>query len=147
MIFLADKVGKEPNDSEYLRVRHVALWSAAELCYLWDHAGICLSEEASARLQYAGSLHVLAFAWLYEKTPGLMLYQPLPKWHYFEHAISRGHQWRINPMVWACWDDEKYLSRVKSLGKRCHGGTMLMRSLQRYILMLSIRWDKRRSEV
>jgi hypothetical protein len=44
----------------------------------------------------------------------------------------------------SCWEFEKYLSRVKSLGKRCHGASMLLRSLQRYILLLSIRWEQKR---
>ena len=51
---------------------------------------------------------------------------------------------RINPLVFSTWEDEKCLARFKALGKRCHGGSMLLRSLQRYILMLSLRWDKRR---
>jgi hypothetical protein len=144
LVFLAIKLGNMDNSTEYARVRHTCLWAAAEIVYITDHSGIRLEEWARSRLRYAGALHVLSFAKLFQMTEHRHLFHPVPKWHYFEHVIDRAVLWGINPQVWSVWDDEKYLSRVKSLGKACHGGTMLQRSLQRYILMLALRWDRRR---
>ena len=101
-IFLAEKLGKDPalQNDEYLRVRHTALWSAAEITWVCDHGGITLSHADRDRLQYAGSLHLLAFAWLYQRTNHLYLYQPVPKLHYLEHCITRAYIWGVNPNTW-----------------------------------------------
>ena len=101
LIFLTEKLGKENNDTEYRKVRHVALWTGAEICWILDHGGMKLSDELRGRLQYATSLHILSFGWLYQATTGLFLYHPVPKWHYLDHAISRGRDLGINPMTWS----------------------------------------------
>ncbi len=144
IVFLAQKLGKMSNTSEYLKTRHVCLWCAAEILYILDHNGIRLDDHTLGRLQYASTLHILSFGRLYELTHGQYLYHPTPKIHYLEHIVHRAVATRINPLVFSTWEDEKCLARFKALGKRCHGGSMLLRSLQRYILMLSLRWDKRR---
>ena len=101
-IFLAHKLGSDPDlqHNEYLRIRHIAVWTAVEISRVCDHAQIALSDAECARLQWATSLHLLCFAWLHHRTSHLYLYKPVPKLHYLEHCIQCCATWCVNPNVW-----------------------------------------------
>ena len=127
-----------------IRHRNVCAWSAAEVVYITDHAGLLLDDATAKHLQYAATLHVLSFAWLANATFGSYLYRPKPKWHYFEHLMEKCVRFKYNPQGWACWGEESFLAKVKCLGQKSHGKSMLLRSLQRYLLCLGMRWEARR---
>lgn len=132
------------NNAIGVRHRRVCAWGAAEVIYITDHSDLLFDDATAQRLRYAGTLHVLCFAWLANATWGAFLFKPKPKWHYFEHMLEFAVQWKLNPRGWACWGEESFLAKVKCLGQRCHGKTMLLRSLQRYLLCLGMRWETRR---
>ena len=142
VVFVARKLGQMAADTPYLKMRRCCMWAAADLIHVVDHAGIVLKPEEKTRLQFASAIHIGTFAQMFVMTEGLYLYRPIPKWHYLEHVIEHAVRTNINPAVFSCWGDESFLARVKALGVKCHGGTMLQRSLQRYLLMLGLRWRR-----
>ena len=67
-----------------------------------------------------------------------------PKHHYYEHLKDDMHAWKANPLRLQCMAPETFMGRVKRLGLKCHGLSVLQRLPQRLILAYSVRWFERR---
>ena len=62
----------------------------------------------------------------------------LPK----HHAATHYYDCRINPRRAACNLDEDMVGKMKKIHVACHGATAPERSLQRYAIVVSLRWWK-----
>jgi hypothetical protein len=67
---------------------------------------------------------------------GQHLYKLIPKFH----AGSHGYDVRLNPRRTSCYQDEDMVGRMKLIYCRCHGSTAAKRSMERYIILVCIRW-------
>ena len=70
---------------------------------------------------------------------GVPLWKVLPKHHALSHiAYDNGG---VNPRWVSCYPDEDMVGRVKRIYQRCHGQTAPERCLQRYLILLGLRWQ------
>ena len=65
------------------------------------------------------------------------LYKLIPKFH----ALTHYYDTRLNPRRVTCYQDEDMVGRMKKIYVRCHGKTAPRASLQRYRVMIGIRWN------
>ena len=65
------------------------------------------------------------------------LYKLVPKFH----AVTHYYDSRLNPRRVTCYKDEDMVGRMKKIYIRCHGKTAPQRALQRYHVMIGIRWN------
>ena len=63
-------------------------------------------------------------------------YKLLPKFHAMSHYFDVA----INPRKVQCYADEDMVGRMKKIYVKCHGATAPKRSLQRYAIVVCIRW-------
>ena len=69
---------------------------------------------------------------------GKKLYPLIPKHHAMVHIAF---DFSLNPRRTSCYQDEDMVGRCKRLYNGCYGGhTAPKRSLQRYIIMIGLRW-------
>ena len=66
-----------------------------------------------------------------------MLYLFLPKHHALTHIC---YDYGINPRRTSCYQDEDMVGRMTRLYKACHGSSAPLRSLQRYMICIAVRW-------
>ena len=71
---------------------------------------------------------------------GTRLWRLRPKHHACTH-IGYDH-WRTNPRRVHCYADEDMVGRMRRVYVKCHGGTAPERALQRYIIMVGLRWAR-----
>ena len=72
------------------------------------------------------------------------MYNVRPELRYFERVLEISERSTLNPHHLGCWSDESYLGKIKHLGQRCHGKSILRTSMLRYFLFLGLRWEARR---
>ena len=65
------------------------------------------------------------------------LYACIPKMHMILHMSQN----RINPRWVHCYADEDMVGRMKLVYSGCHGLTAPLRALQRYSILVGIRWQ------
>ena len=65
------------------------------------------------------------------------LYKLIPTFH----ALTHYYDTRLNPRRVTCYQDEDMVGRMKKIYVRCHGKTAPRASLQRYRVMIGIRWN------
>ena len=65
------------------------------------------------------------------------LYKLVPKFH----ALTHYYDTRLNPRRVTCYQDEDMVGRMKKIYVNTHGKTAPTRSLQRYRVVIGIRWN------
>lgn len=77
----------------------------------------------------------------------VFLFRLRPKTHYLQHIGADVERNQLNPkLVGSCFCDESFLGYIKRIAVKCHAGSMVkIRFWQRYFLLLSLRFEKRRS--
>ena len=143
-MFLAEEAEHLDGGSERDNHRTACMWSLAEFTHVLDHAERFLTDEEIARAQRAGKLYLLSYAWLakHAEEQNEYLWKLRPKMHYIWHTIADLSA-RLNPKRIQCDDDETYMHTMKRIGSHCHGATVHLRGLQRYLLGLSVRFNLR----
>jgi hypothetical protein len=69
---------------------------------------------------------------------GRLLWKTLPKHHALTHIGYDGYG--TNPRAVHCYADEDMVGRMKNIYVKCHGATAPARGLQRYLLLIGLRW-------
>jgi hypothetical protein len=69
---------------------------------------------------------------------GRMLWKTIPKHHALTHVAYDGHG--TNPRAVHCYLDEDMVGRTKKIYIKCHGATAPLRGLQRYLILIGLRW-------
>ena len=67
-----------------------------------------------------------------------MLFKIRPKFHYLWHQAVTLKTWRINVGVFANWDEEALLGKVRFIAVACHGRTVTQRVFERYLLVFAL---------
>jgi hypothetical protein len=101
--------------------RHLSAAAAEGLAVAMEHA-----------LLMYNALAVEAFKY------GRMLWKLIPKHHALTHIAYDGHG--TNPRAVHCYADEDMVGRMKKIYIRCHGSTAPLRSIQRYMILVGVRW-------
>jgi hypothetical protein len=94
----------------------------------------------------SGKLHLLTYQDLAENSvvEGTLLYKIRPKHHAFDHVLETMKTSSLNPGKLTTMGDEDFLGKLKRIGQKCHGASIMLRSLQRYLLQLALRFEVRR---
>ena len=88
-------------------------------------------------------LFMASYQWLSGHYAENFLFRIRPKFHYFAHIHAMMVQFGFNPAAACCLDAESFNGLVKQLAKCTHAKTTGLRSLQRYIDYLHVRWKLR----
>ena len=72
----------------------------------------------------------------YNAQPRKYLYKVSPKFHAGTHAYDS----MVNPRFVHCYADEDMVGRLKRIYTACHGATATQRALERYTLVVCMRW-------
>ena len=72
------------------------------------------------------------------------LYKIKPKFHHLQHLLDWVVKFRINPGRFSCWSDEDFLGKLKRIARSCNGRAQMLRTMQKYISYLAVRWGQRR---
>ena len=113
--------------SSFVRADHVCRVSGRHLSVA-QHRALCQNLEAALT-----SYNLLASEAL---VANKRLYKIIPKFH----AVTHTYDLAINPRRVTCYQDEDMVGRMKAIYVKCHGSTAPMRSLQRYCVLVCIRW-------
>ncbi len=127
------------------KVRSTACYALADFLHVLDKGGRRLTADEIVRGRRSGFLYLRS----YQLLAGMALdaheclYKLRPKYHYlYHHVDDLKDAW--NPRFRHLFMDETWMGLVSRLGKGTHRKTMSLRSLQRYILYISNKWEKRR---
>ena len=145
--FLAEKAQTLARaDDEHTRVRAACAWGIAAFMRTCDVSGLTLDDAAVDKLEYTRRLFIVCYASMSEKAAraNICLWKFRPKTHAFDHMIDDARVSRINLNRYSCWREADFLGKVKALTRTCHGGSVLLSSLRRYMLYLGLRWETRR---
>lgn len=69
-----------------------------------------------------------------------LLWKCIPKMHALTHVAY--DNWGTNPRAVHCYPDEDMVGRMKKIYIKCHGATAPRRALQRYMLLVGVRWNQ-----
>lgn len=118
----------------------------AEFMNTLDKAGFWLNDQEAASAIAAGTKWLETWHFLAQQAvrDNEHRWKIRPKHHYFEHMKDDMHTWRANPVKLQCFAPETFMGRIKQLGLRCHGLTVLQRMPQRLIIAYAVRWAERR---
>ena len=67
----------------------------------------------------------------------MKLYKLIPKFH----ALTHYYDTRLNPRRATCYQDEDMVGRMKKIYVNTHGSTAPKRALERYHVVIGIRWN------
>lgn len=106
---------------------------------------ILLIPSPNAREEVSGYLQMHLICWQNLthrcQQKGLKLFRLRPKHHSIDHLQMDIRRNLLNPArSMQCFTDESFLGHIKRIGIRCHCVSMMQRLLQRYVLLLSLRW-------
>ena len=124
------------NDMQKIREAMVKEWvNADKVC---RRAGRFLSPAEHERLcthteNYLLCYNALAHDSLERKT---FLFKVIPK----HHASTHVYDIRVNPRVTHCYADEDMVGRMKRIFNGCHMATAPRRSIERYCVVVCLRW-------
>ena len=65
-----------------------------------------------------------------------------PTFHYLHHVIQTIRDDKVNVLFSTCFLDEDFMGKVKKLASRTHRARVGERTLQRYVLLLAVRWAR-----
>ena len=130
------------------KVRCNCMWAMAEFLRTIDHGSVILTADEIQRAMRAGRLYLQSYQWLAVKTEsvGQCLWSIVPKMHYFDHVIENQVPTGINPKAVQCDADETFMNTMKRIGSKCHGKSVSIRQVQRYLLALRVRMKSRRDQ-
>ena len=67
----------------------------------------------------------------------MKLYKLIPKFH----ALTHYYVTRLNPRRATCYQDEDMVGRMEKIYVNTHGSTAPKRALERYHVVIGIRWN------
>jgi hypothetical protein len=123
-------------DDKHGKVRALLFKSHVRVDVLLRRAGRVLDPAEREQLASAVEAALLCNNWLAQATLQARLWKLVPKHHAVQHlgdAVT-------NPRSTQCYADEDLVGRCKRIYNRCHGSSAALRGLQRYSILLCVRW-------
>ena len=145
--FVADVSYRVEKSDTLGKVRCANTWAIAELQHVLDAAGPRLHDEELHRCLQAAHMYLMTWQFLANTamSENKTLFKCRPKHHFFCHIIERIQLDRQNPCrQLQCAGEETFMGVLKRIGLQTHGSTAYLRTLQRYLLYVAVRWEQRR---
>ena len=140
--FFASKMTAHAADVPEGRYVAVCVWALLRAVQIFDGSSLILHEHDAREASRMILLHLRTWQVLAARLEHLRVFYIRPKHHYMHHVAEDLLRTRLNPRSYQCFDDEAFLSRVKSISTKCHALTMTQRCLERYLLHLSFRVEQ-----
>ena len=133
----------EWTDTEYGQWRYLLLGSLVAWDLVCRRNGRFLPTEEAEELASLTEKILSYFNALAEHCVklGKKLWKFLPKMHMFTH-MGYDQAKKANPRRVHCYSDEDLVGKMKLICRRCHPMSLQVRSVERYVIMISIRWWK-----
>ena len=124
----------------------VCSWSLADFVHILDNAELYMTLRDRSAALSRGRLHLVTYQVLAQQSVDAwtMLYKVRPKHHQFEELLRDMETIALNPAKYSTFADESFLGKLKLIALRTHGATVMRRTLQRYLLLLGLRFERRR---
>ena len=121
----------------------VMLWGLAQLLRILDEAGLWLTEEQTREAIAAGRTFLKAYQALSAQAQARneANWKIRPKCHYVAHQIENLAN-RANPRLQSCFLDEDLMGRLKKVAAKCHHSTVVKRTLERWVVQLTLLWGE-----
>ena len=140
--FFASKMTAHAADVPEGRYVAACVWALLRAVQIFDGSSLILHEHDAREASRMILLHLRTWQVLAARLEHLRVFYIRPKHHYMHHVAEDLLRTRLNPRSYQCFDDEAFLSRVKSISTKCHALTMTQRCLERYLLHLSFRVER-----
>jgi hypothetical protein len=108
-----------------------------------DRAGLFFTEETKNHATWCARTFLLAYQREAERDHGRPLFKMRPKVHYLAHLVDFMVRTAENPGTCDTWDWENFRGRIKKVCRNTHRSTASHRTVQRYLLLMAIRWRRR----
>jgi hypothetical protein len=141
-----------PGATRYDKLVGALGWNYLEFHKILDGAGMFLDDDEVARIGDVSSMFLCCWQKLHEIDNHVTrwTWKIRPKMHALDHLVrSLTVHTRLNPKHMSCLMEENFLGKMKRIGKATRGGSALqmsVRTLQRYVLCMSLRWHRRKTE-
>ena len=144
-VFLADFMYRTCTGERVSKLLSVCAWGAAEFLHCLDCEGLVMTAEAVARAGHASQVFLTSYQALagHYFRQGKARFKVRPKCHYFCHLRKALMRNNLDPRKLSCFLDEDYVGKLAQLTRNCSRVTCSQRVLQRYILFLATRWQRR----
>ena len=134
-------------ETRHQKVRCACMWALADMLSVLDQAGLWLTPDEQARAHSSGLLHMQCYQYLAAEALAARIcnYKMRPKWHYVSHVVWRLAFSKFNVRFQHCFQDEDFMGKLARLCGKVHRSSQLLRLFQRYILLLSVRFNRRKT--
>jgi hypothetical protein len=144
--FLAEELSQARRTDDHSKLRATCGYYYALWHHVLDTSGDVLTLEQAEVAHRAGSRFLQCWQALANEAALDFRFKIRCKHHMFDHVVWQLKAGRWNPKRNACWIDESFLGVLKGIGKRTHGGTTMLRVLQRYLLFIAVHFEERRQK-
>ena len=127
-------------------LRAACAYGLADFHYTLDQHGDVLSHAAAKRAVQSAYVFINAYQQLAADALSARkcLWKLRPKAHYFVHMVDKIQASRRNPRSFQCYGDEDLMGCFTKISSATHGRTVMLRSLQRYLMLVGQRWRSER---
>ena len=138
-------VADAEDESWRSRARAEMLNTFVSFCSVLDSAGHWLTDEEASVAACAGRAHLVYYQALAEDAhaANLCLWKLRPKTHYLAHVIEELPKTFENPKYLDLFAWEDFVGRIKRIAAKTHRATSHLRTVQRWMLLVTSRWGQR----
>lgn len=143
--FAAELAYQNCDGTRMSKVRSVCTWAAAEYLFILDQEDLIMDQGMVHKAIRAAQLFLDSYQWLaaHAVDQGACLWKLRPKHHYYGHMCRTMARDRINPRKMSCFLAEDFVGKIAKLTRATNRRTAGLRVLQRFLLYLSQRWQRR----
>ncbi len=121
------------------------MWSLATFFHVLDQSGRWMTPEQQKLALRCGNLYLLSYQALatVNQNARRYNYKVRPKQHYFSCGLlTQIEASFLNPRFTHCFLDEDFMGRISRLAKHSPGRSTTYRTIQRWVLFMSQRWEQ-----
>ena len=128
------------------RLRNTCSWGMADFLLCLDVGEDIMNPELTHRAVRSA----YTFAKTYQELSrtaeleGKALWKIRPKGHYFMHLVDSCSASNRNPNSHHCFGEEDFMGVVTRIASGTHGATTMLRTLQRYMMFMALRFEQQR---
>ena len=142
--FLAVKVEMQNLQHRQGKLRAQCIWGLAEFTHCLSIGGRWLPDDLRRRAGHALQVYLMCYQVLAGEALAAQrfMWKVRPKHHYLCHLeeLVSHHGW--NPSYNQCLKQEDFCGRVARLAANTHGETVMLRTLERYLVASAAKWHE-----
>ena len=138
-------VGKDDVDGQMVST---AAWAFARMLQICDLEPIILSRPAADEACSLGHGFLRLHGVLAQNARAALVsrWNLRPKHHYMQESLLFMHSTLENMAKQTCMNEEDFMGKMKRIAVKTHRGKTFQRALQRYLIMLKLRWQNKLRE-